>query len=278
MSEHLRPSFFIIGERKCGTSSLYRYLLEHPSVLPGSKKEMQFFTKGSKHVKTHWESYLGEFPVLRGEGQVALDWPELDQDGVLYEERIGFSQDRGKQYVTGEASADTFCDGDPELLKEHLPELHLVLLLRDPTLRAFSHHRMFQRFQAEGRELGFAVGDFAEDMHAEMQRIAEGEVTPCLSPSLYAANIGRWQKVWGDRLLVVFSSELDEGPVFPDTMARILEHLALPAHVYELGQRYNQAPPAAIPSGIRQELQTFFAPQDETLVKLLGRPLGWQRR
>ncbi len=275
MSEHLRPSFFIIGERKCGTSSLYRYLLEHPSVLPGSHKEMQFFTKGQRHVEAHWEAYLRRFPELSGSGQVALDWPELDQDGVLFEERIGFSRDASKHYVTGEASADTFCDADPTLLKELLPELHLVLLLRDPSLRAFSHHRMFQRFQSEGRDLGFVVGDFTTDMRAEMQEMANGHVTPCLSPSLYANNLKRWQDIWGSQLLTVFSSELDDSAAFPGAMARILEHLALPAHPYALAQRYNQAPAAAMPSEIHAELQSFFAPHDRKLENLLGRPLGW---
>jgi hypothetical protein len=40
---HLRPHFFIIGERKCGTSSVYRYLVAHPHVLPGRLKEPNFF-------------------------------------------------------------------------------------------------------------------------------------------------------------------------------------------------------------------------------------------
>lgn len=276
MSEHLAPSFFIIGERKCGTSSLYRYLLEHPSVLPGSRKEMQFFTKGPTHVKANWEAYLREFPKVRGEGQVALDWPELDHKGHLYEERLDFARDPSKHYITGEASADTFCDGSPELLQEYLPELSLVVLLRDPSMRAFSHHRMFRRFQDEGRDLGFAVGDFAEDMRAEMQCAAKGEKTPCLTPSIYAPNIERWQRVWGQQLLVLFSSELDEAFEFPKTMARILAHVGLPAHPYELAQRYNQAPTARIPTAIHEELQAYFAPHDRDLARLLQRKPPWQ--
>tara|TARA_R110000868_G_scaffold66260_1_gene197515 strand:- start:322 stop:1065 length:744 start_codon:yes stop_codon:yes gene_type:complete len=246
-------------------------------VLPGSRKEMQFFTKGPAHVKENWEAYLREFPKVRGEGQVALDWPELDDKGLLYEERLDFERAASVHYITGEASADTFCDGSPELLQEHLPELSLVVLLRDPSLRAFSHHRMFRRFQNEGRDLGFAVGDFAEDMRAEMKRAAQGESTPCLTPSVYAPNLERWQNVWGQQLLVLFSSDLDEAVGFPKTMARTLAHVGLPAHSYELAQRYNQAPAAAIPTEIHRELQAYFAPHDRDLAALLGRKLPWQQ-
>ncbi len=277
MSAYLRPSFFIIGERKCGTSSLYRYLLEHPSVLPGRRKEMQFFTKGSAHVKAHWGEYLGQFPALQGDGKVVLDWPELDEKGVLYEERIDFTRDPNLHYATGEASADTYCDVDPALLKSCLPELHLVLLFRDPSLRAFSHHRMLGRFQEEGRDLGFAVGDFAEDMRLEMRRVAVGEKTPCITPGLYAQNLERWRNVWGQRLLVLFTSELDDAEIFPKTMARVLEHLTLSAHPYELEQRYNQAPSLAMPTQIQEELREFFAPHDDSLAQLLGRELPWRQ-
>jgi len=38
-----RPGFLIIGAGKCGTSSLYQYLTQHPRVLPASKKQIHYF-------------------------------------------------------------------------------------------------------------------------------------------------------------------------------------------------------------------------------------------
>ena len=275
MSKHLQPSFFIIGERKCGTSSLYRYLLEHPCVLPGRRKEMQFFTKDPTFVASNFEEYLQAFPKVDGTGRVELDWPELDASGVLFEERLGFERSPEVAYVTGEASADTLCDGDPDLLRTHLPSLGLIALLRDPVERAFSHHRMLWRFHAEGRALPFVPGEFAADMHREMARIAAGETTPCLSPGLYADNLARWSEVWKGQLLVLFSSELNDSTTFPQTMRRVTEHLGLPAHSYVLSQRYNQAPAASMPEAIRSELCDFFAPHNRALEAQLGRPLPW---
>ncbi len=278
MTKRLLPSFLIIGERKCGTSSLYRYLLEHPAVLPGTRKEMQFFTKGREHVRKHWNDYLGEFPKADDSGPATLTWPELDEQGILYEERLGFDRCPGVRYVSGEASADTFCDADPELVREFLPQARLILLLRDPVERAFSHHRMYQRFRDEGRDLGFAVGDFSDDMRAEMQRTEQGAQTPCVGPSLYLDNLKRWKKVWGDALLVRFSSELDAPLEFPKTMSQVLEHLGLSEHSYALATRYNQAPAVEMPRAIRQELRAFFAPHDAALADYLRTPLPWASR
>ena len=44
-----RPGFLIIGAGKCGTSSLYHYLVDHPRVLPAKQKQIHYFkVRGKK--------------------------------------------------------------------------------------------------------------------------------------------------------------------------------------------------------------------------------------
>ncbi|CAJ1954121.1 unnamed protein product [Cylindrotheca closterium] len=38
-----RPGFLILGAGKCGTSSLYHYLVDHPKVLPAIEKQIHYF-------------------------------------------------------------------------------------------------------------------------------------------------------------------------------------------------------------------------------------------
>lgn len=40
---YCRPGFLIIGAGKCGTSSLYHYISQHPKVLPASQKQIHYF-------------------------------------------------------------------------------------------------------------------------------------------------------------------------------------------------------------------------------------------
>ena len=43
LSGYCRPGFLIIGQGKCGTSSLYHYLIGHPRVLPANEKQIHYF-------------------------------------------------------------------------------------------------------------------------------------------------------------------------------------------------------------------------------------------
>ena len=52
------PDFLVIGAQKCGTTSLQRYLNEHPGVQPAFKKSIQFFSvtydKGVDWYRAHF--------------------------------------------------------------------------------------------------------------------------------------------------------------------------------------------------------------------------------
>ena len=55
----MRPTFFIIGANKCGTSSLYRYLVGHPWVLPCAEKEPNFFGRHDpEYIAQHIDEYF----------------------------------------------------------------------------------------------------------------------------------------------------------------------------------------------------------------------------
>lgn len=41
----LLPDFLIIGGQRCGTTSLYSYLIAHPCIAPGLVKEVQYFSR-----------------------------------------------------------------------------------------------------------------------------------------------------------------------------------------------------------------------------------------
>ena len=71
---HCRPGFLIIGQGKCGTSSLYHYITGHPRVLPASEKQIHYFLYHT-HQSLKWyyshfpaiESFLGRGALMTGE-------------------------------------------------------------------------------------------------------------------------------------------------------------------------------------------------------------------
>lgn len=106
------PDFAIIGAMKAGTTTLYRYLLEHPQVGMSRMKETDYFIR-DKNFSLGEAWYRGQFEP-------------------------GFT-------VYGEASPnytmrDTFL-GVPETLYRAAPAAKLIFLARDPVRRFASQYR-----------------------------------------------------------------------------------------------------------------------------------------
>ena len=73
----IKPNFFILGASKCGTTSMARYLAEHPDIFVSDPKEPHFFNtdfanRHTRYIKTY-ESYFrsaSEYHMAVGEASV----------------------------------------------------------------------------------------------------------------------------------------------------------------------------------------------------------------
>lgn len=128
------PHFLIIGAQKAGTSSLYNILCQHPQICAAQRKEVHFFDQ-------HY-----------GEGR---DW---------YHRQLG-APDAGQ--LTGEASP--FYLAHPlaaQRIHAENPDTKLLILLREPAARAYSHYQHQRRRQVE-------TLDFCAALACEEQRTAK---------------------------------------------------------------------------------------------------------
>lgn len=275
----MRPSFFVIGANKCGTSSLYRYLVENPAVLPCAEKEPNFFGRHPpEDVAARFDEYLALFPTVDDGGPLAFPWHASDEPGTSAVTTVVVDRRPAVRHVTGEATASTFHDVAPELLHEHLPDVKLVVLVRDPVERAYSHHRMYRRFVAGGWDPGFEVGAFGDDIRAELAAYERGERTEYVGPGVYHELLGRWTAVYGaSQVKVLVTEDLGEPAVAPRVMADLEDYLELPRHDYGdiLSRRFNRATPAEIPAAERALLADFYRPHNDRMRQRLGRDLAW---
>jgi len=248
----------------------------HPQVLPCRLKEPQFFSRGPAYVDAHIAEYWALFPERDGQEDVRFVWPELNAEGILYHEEVVTPRQPGLPYFTGEASANTFHEVAPDLVHRHLPDMKLIVLLREPVARVFSHHRMYVRFRDEGRELGLEITDFATDMARELARVRAGAESELISPGCYVENLRRWRACYPpEQLLVLFAEDLEARP--QAVMDQVLAYLGYPPHDYGdyLQKRFNQAPPARPDAATAAALQAFYAPHNAALAHYLGRKLPW---
>ena len=154
----LMPDFLIIGAQRSGTSSLYFSLAEHPYIVPPIAKELHFFdanyTKG-----LHW--YRAQFPTT------------IEK---YYAEHI-----RRHIFITGEASPSyLFHPLAPQRISKLMPDVKLIVLLRNPIDRAFSQH--WYNVKANRIE----TLSFKEAIEAEPGRIA-GEREKLLADESYSS-------------------------------------------------------------------------------------------
>ena len=141
------PGFLIVGAQRCGTSSMYRALVQHPNVLPaGLNKGVHYFDVDFDRG-TDW--YRSHFPLRRTAAQV--------------ERRTGAPA------VTFESSPYyMFHPLAGERIAAVLPGIKVICLLRDPVERAYSAH-------AHELARGFEDLAFEDGVEQEPRRL-EGEI------------------------------------------------------------------------------------------------------
>jgi hypothetical protein len=146
------PNFLVIGASKSGTTSLYRYLEQHPEIFMSPVKEPKFF------------AYEGEKPDFRGPGDrltIRDTMTDLKDYEALFE---GASDEK----ALGEASPIyLYSEKAVQRIKHHVPEAKLIAVLRDPAERAYSS---FLHKTRDGRE---PLADFGEALEAEDGRIRD---------------------------------------------------------------------------------------------------------
>jgi len=148
------PNFIIIGVAKAGTTSLYRYLDQHPQVFMSPVKETNFFAYEDMRAGT-WTSggdppNPAYFPVKTLEAYEAMFAGVSDEIAI------------------GEASPRYFCSPTaPQRIHECIPDVKLVACLRNPADRAFSGFLMRVR-------KGHAKMKIRERLTPESHHVVEG--------------------------------------------------------------------------------------------------------
>jgi hypothetical protein len=136
----VHSNFLVVGAQKAGTTSLHRYMIEHPEIYLPSQKETKFFVDDRLYNKGIGFYKERHFSGWNGEHAVG----EVDPEYMYYEKAL----DRIVQHF--DVSVTKF-----------------IFLLRNPIDRAFSHYVMTYR---RGRE----TLSFQDALAQEQERISIG--------------------------------------------------------------------------------------------------------
>ena len=134
-------TFAIVGAQKCGTTALSTFLAAHPDVCMASPAETHFFDR-SRYF-TGGEPPYDEF------------------------HRAVFGHYRGEPAVGWSTPSIMFASQTVERLAAYNPALRVIVLLRHPVERAYSHYRMQVR-------AGLEPLTFRRALENEPARVAAG--------------------------------------------------------------------------------------------------------
>lgn len=268
----MKPSLLIIGGVKCGSTSLFRYLIEHPDILPGKYKEPAFFNeKNLAKAVMRFPKYLQNFPLKNSNEAAILNWPVLTEKGQIKE--TIFSKKRSSQNcITLEASATYNYRANPWVVRTVLPNAKIIFLVRNPTERFISHWRMFKRFHQEGRA-GYRVGEFVPFVEGEIAAFRNRMPTRILSQGLYYDIICKWEKQFcGEKIRLIESNKLQNTTTAQNTLNQLTEFLQLQPFDFAdiLSKKFNVAPLVKVEEEAKSLLDSFYQESNEKFKTTTG--------
>ncbi len=258
------PDFIIIGTQKGGTTSLYRYLIEHPNVAPIYVKEPHFFDI-YYHKGLGW--YRSHFPTA------------IEKYYARYV--------RKHDLITGEASPYyLFHPSAAQRVAKTLPKAKLIMLLRNPIDRAYS------QYQHQLRQAGVEALSFEEAIDAEEKRLAGEEEKihqnekyasfnhrhySYLARSTYINQLPAWLNIFPrEQLLILKSEDLYANPA--SIIKQTLAYLNVPANAQPRAYKpFNEAKYTPMKPETRARLVEYFKPYNARLYELLDRDFGWDK-
>jgi hypothetical protein len=168
------PTFIGIGAPKAGTTFIYNRLDAHPNVFVSSVKEPCYF----------------DFQY----GTRSLEWYENLFEGAEGHSAIGEFSTR---YLKSEAA--------PSRVQDVLPDVQLIVSLRNPIDQVYSHYWHLQRQNFHQSDLSRVPDTFEQAIDHYPEKL--------LRPAKYAHHLRRWFDYFKrDQVHILFFEDLKQNP------------------------------------------------------------------
>lgn len=262
------PHFLILGAQKAGTTALVAYLAQHPRFALATEKEVDFFASDRRYE--------------RGLPWYAAQWERKLPAGTLRFEA-------SPNYL--------FLPQAAVRIRHRVPKAKLIVILRDPVLRAYSAWQMYRNFLAADPEFYFnyyrtrftpaevdalqpRASDELRNFYLAIEREAgnreRGLQTemPLLEPGIYAEQLQRYFSLFPrEQLLVLDSNDLRTCRV--QTLNRVLRFIGLPSWDWKesnLKDVFVGRWTEPISKRAQEFLEDYYRDSNRQLAKMLDNP------
>jgi hypothetical protein len=176
------PDFFIVGGQRCGTTSLYYYLNQHPLIFLPSIKELHYYSQNSI------PSYLSQITNKQ------------DYLSLYNTSNSNFKGDASTSYLM-----DMEC---PELIKNDYPNSKIIICLRNPIERSYSAY--LAQFRSNRTNLDF------DDIIKIDANFSTGDEQKSLNllTSNYFDPVSKYIEIFKrENVKIIFTEEFGESPL-----------------------------------------------------------------
>ena len=239
----MKIDFLVAGVQKAGTTSLDAWLRQHSDIGMARRKEVHFFDN--------------EEVFAQGTPDDALYHADWDADAHVL--------------IRGEVTPITTYWADaPRRIWHYNPHMRLIVLLRNPIERAWSHWKMACKLGEE--DLPFAEAIRRETERCRVALPFQHRMLSYIDRGFYSEQIRRLRRFFpNEQLLFIKSEGFRCDP--QAGLTRICQFLAVPDMAFDVRQRLNASPDIGdIPPTDRRYLREVLAPDIRQTEALLG----WQ--
>ncbi len=247
------PSFIVIGSQKSGTSMLFYYLCQHPHISPPVRKEVHYFD-ANYHMGLQW--YRSHFPPVKL-------FPQL---------------------ISGEATPYyIFHPLAAQRLHETFPHIKLIVILKNPIDRAYSHFQHNRRREREERSFETALAEETHLLKGEKEKLLQVEnyfsenykYYSYKERGIYINQLEQWNAHFPkEQFHIIETGQLFTSPL--ETMNQLFQFLERDPYTVTQSHKRNHPGYPPMKPGTRQQLARFFAPYNRQLYRFLQREFYWQ--
>ena len=247
------PNFIVIGVKRCGTTTLYEQLSEHPCIEKSSHDNLGFFNNnfelGINWYKSHFVTNLRKREIERKYGQFA-------------------TYDVTSSYIQKKKTAEN--------IFKTLPNVKLIIILRNPTDRAYSEYNQNIIDENESREfIDLIKQEIKEIQNMENIEFSSDKIN-LVKKGMYEKQISPWLEIF-DRKQILFITTEEFGEKTTETYDKIFRFLELPEYKIKNKEMHRKGAYKEMNVKTRKILDDFYEPYNKELFQKIEETFQWKK-
>ena len=253
------PDFLVIGAKRCGTTSLFYHLPEHPCISKSPHDNMGFFNDNF-HLGINW--YKSFFPTIFTRNKIKSKFGDF----------LAF--DVTTKYMEEESTANN--------VYQTKPNTKIIIILRNPVDRAYSQYHLNVRQTAESRSFEDAMEENMNELNKESHERYEikpkfsAEGNNYLKKGLYAQQLRHWLNIFPMESMLILSTEEFESNQ-QIIYNKIFKFLNISQFEVKNTEKMEKGIYPPMKSETRNLLLDYFRPYNRELFELINMEFYWDK-